>query len=101
MSLQDQRSLCEQISIPDSKAGTEIPITQKDINEDHQTLGVKKTISGQETSQDKFLYLKSMLYGNRIHHSNLNQHQDPNYTKRYQRRPPSIRSEENNIRTRN
>jgi hypothetical protein len=71
----DQRKLCDQLTIPDTETPTEIMIEQKEVMEEHKTLGVKKTIAGCEKSQDKFLRLWSINFGNRIRHSTLNRHQ--------------------------
>jgi hypothetical protein len=52
----EQRQVCEQIMIPETGTTTMICITQKEVNEDNKTIGMKKTIVVCERARTSFCY---------------------------------------------
>jgi hypothetical protein len=61
--------------IEDTETLKEVELLQKEVDEEHTTLGVKKTIGGCKYSQDKSLTKTSNKYGNRIRHTQFNRRQ--------------------------
>jgi hypothetical protein len=46
ITIKEQREICNQITITDSNTEMEIALLQKEVDEEHTILGVKKTITG-------------------------------------------------------
>jgi hypothetical protein len=75
IAINEHREIHDQITITDNDTQIEITLLQKEVEEGQTTLGVKKTIGGDESSQDKFMYNRSRTYGYRIRHAKLNRRQ--------------------------
>jgi hypothetical protein len=75
MSISDQRARnVTQISITDH-TDSHIPITQKEVNKSHKTLGVYKAIDGNELEQITQLKIKSEAFGRKVQKASLSRKQ--------------------------
>jgi hypothetical protein len=71
----EQRTLVEQIHIPDGQFGTLITIDQKEVIVEHKTLGCYKSITGNAKEEIKYLKTNSDILGNRISRATLTHYQ--------------------------
>jgi hypothetical protein len=67
--IEDQRMESPQITILDHSTNSEITIQQKEINEDHQTLGCKKTMVYSNVGQKEKLKKRSYKMGIKVKNS--------------------------------
>jgi hypothetical protein len=71
----EQREICPQITVPDELSTKTITIAQKEINEEHPTLGCLKTIIGDDTANRTKLKKKSDNIGVRVKNGKLTRKQ--------------------------